>query len=176
MVSVPNAAGPSQRCLMLRFSYWGFALLIAANEVGSVPHAIAHQVGTLGPVPSLFAALLGVNPLQHLLAASRARSSLPAGAQLTLTGREFLPNLISGPFHQGLVVVFAVVAGLSPLAARLSPARRPLRSTTGRRRATATAHHLSRLPCRLAPQQHPADLSQARRPRCDRGSQPIRRR
>src|SRR5450755_2277438 len=85
-----------------------------------VPHSIAHQVGTLPPVSSLFAAVLGVNPLQHLLAASRVLSSLPAAAQQTITGREFFPDLISGPFHHGLVVVFAVAAALSLLAALAS--------------------------------------------------------
>ena len=82
-----------------------------------VPHAIAHHVGTLPPVSSLFAAVLGVNPLRHLLAASRVLSSLPAAAQQAITGREFFPDLISGPFRQGLVVVFAVAAGLAGLAA-----------------------------------------------------------
>jgi MFS family permease len=85
-----------------------------------VAQSIAHHVGTLPPVSSLFAAVLGVNPLQHLLAPSRVLSSLPAAAQRTITGREFFPHLISGPFHQGLVVVFAVAAGLSVLAALAS--------------------------------------------------------
>jgi MFS family permease len=85
-----------------------------------VPHAIAHHVGTLPPVSSLFAALLGVNPLQHLLAPSHVLTSLPASAGRIITGRAFFPHLISGPFHQGLVVVFAVAAGLSVLAALAS--------------------------------------------------------
>jgi MFS family permease len=88
-----------------------------------VPHGIAHQVAALPPVSSLFAAVLGVNPLQHLLAASRVLSSLPAAAQQTITGRKFFPDLISMPFHQGLVVVFAVAAGLSALAALASVLR-----------------------------------------------------
>jgi MFS family permease len=85
-----------------------------------VPHAIAHHVATLPPVSSLFAAVLGVNPLRQLLAASRVLSSLPAAAQQTITGREFFPGLISGPFRHGLVVVFVVAAGLSGLAALAS--------------------------------------------------------
>jgi len=85
-----------------------------------VPHGIAHQVGALPPVSSLFAAVLGVNPLQHLLAPSGVLSSLPIAAQQTITGREFFPNLISGPFHQGLVVMFAVAAALAVLAALAS--------------------------------------------------------
>jgi MFS family permease len=85
-----------------------------------VPHAIAHHVATLPPVSSLFAAVLGVNPLRQLLAASRVLSSLPAAAQQTITGREFFPDLISGPFRHGLVVVFVVAAGLAGLAALAS--------------------------------------------------------
>jgi hypothetical protein len=68
-------------------------------------------------VSSLFAAVLGVNPLQHLLAPSGVLATLPASAQQTITGRRFFPDLISVPFHQGLIVVFAVAAGLSALAA-----------------------------------------------------------
>jgi MFS family permease len=85
-----------------------------------VPHAVAHHVGTLPPVSTLFAAVLGVNPLQHLLAPSGTLATLPASARATITGREFFPDLISGPFHHGLVVVFAVAAGLSVLAALAS--------------------------------------------------------
>jgi MFS family permease len=96
------------------------AALTTGLQQQGVPHGIAHQVATLPPVSSLFAAVLGVNPLQHLLAASHILTSLPAAAQQTITGREFFPHLISGPFHQGMVIVFAVAAGLSALAALAS--------------------------------------------------------
>jgi type IV secretory pathway VirB2 component (pilin) len=82
-----------------------------------VPYGVAHHVAALPPVSSLFAAVLVVNPLQHLLAPSGVLSSLSAAQQQALMGREFFPNLISGPFHDGLVVVFAVAAGLAALAA-----------------------------------------------------------
>jgi len=81
---------------------------------------VAAQVSALPPVSSLFAAVLGVNPVQHLLATNGALSSLSSANQQVLTGREFFPNLLSGPFHQGLVVVFAVAAGLGLLAALAS--------------------------------------------------------
>jgi MFS family permease len=82
-----------------------------------VPHGIAHQIGSLPPVSSLFAAVLGVNPVQHLLAARGALSSLPAASQRVLTGRQFFPELISGPFQHGLSVVFGVAAALAAVAA-----------------------------------------------------------
>jgi hypothetical protein len=87
-----------------------------------VPSGAAHQIGSLPPVSSLFASVLGVNPIGHLLSAGNVLARLPASAQRTLTGREFFPHLISGPFHHGLVIVFtlsAVLAGLAALASLL---------------------------------------------------------
>jgi MFS family permease len=81
-----------------------------------VPSGVAHQVATLPPVSSLFASVLGVNPIQHLLQPSGVLAKLPAASQATLTGREFFPSLLAGPFHSGLIVVFGVSAGLSVLA------------------------------------------------------------
>jgi MFS family permease len=81
-----------------------------------VPSGVAHQVATLPPVSSLFASVLGVNPIQHLLEPTGVLAKLPAASQATLTGREFFPSLLAGPFHSGLVIVFAVSAGLSVLA------------------------------------------------------------
>ncbi len=50
-------------------------------------------------------------------------SSLPPAHRQVLTGREFFPDLISAPFHHGLMVVFAVAAGLAVLAAFASQLR-----------------------------------------------------
>jgi MFS family permease len=91
--------------------------LTSGLQSQGVAHSLAQQIGSLPPVSSLFAAVLGVNPVQHLLASAHALSSLPAANQRVLTGREFFPHLISAPFHHGLTVVFAVAAGLSVLAA-----------------------------------------------------------
>ncbi len=91
--------------------------LTAGLQQQGVPHDVALGIGTLPPVSSLFAAFLGENPVQHLLAPSGALAALPAANQQVLTGRQFFPQLLSGPFHHGLVVVFSVAAGLSVLAA-----------------------------------------------------------
>ncbi|MCW2539826.1 MAG: hypothetical protein JWN95_1551 [Frankiales bacterium] len=178
--------------LPVNFSYWAFALLIAANGIGSgmfgspnssaimssvpasqrgvasgmrstflnsgtslsigvffslmiiglagtlpttltnglqrqgVSHAVAQQIGSLPPVSSLFATILGVNPIEHLLTPSGSLATLPIANQHALTGREFFPDLISGPFHHGLVVVFtaaAILAGLAALASLLRGGR-----------------------------------------------------
>jgi MFS family permease len=82
-----------------------------------VPAAVAHQIGGLPPVSSLFAAVLGVNPVQHLLQLGGVLRSLPRASQRVLTGTRYFPELISGPFHHGLTVVFATAAGLAALAA-----------------------------------------------------------
>ena len=72
---------------------------------------------------SLLAAVLGVNPVQHVLAAHGALSSLSAAHQRVLTGRQFFPELISGPFHQGLSVVLMVATALAAVAAVASVLR-----------------------------------------------------
>ncbi|WP_459959101.1 MFS transporter [Nocardia sp. IFM 10818] len=70
-----------------------------------VPAAVAEQAAGLPPVGSLFAAFLGYNPIEELLGPSGALAQ-PGVHTETLTGQEFFPHLISGPFHSGLVVVF----------------------------------------------------------------------
>jgi MFS family permease len=118
-----------------------FSLLIAGLAAGlphaltanlqqqGVPHGVAQQIGNLPPVSSLFATILGVNPIQTLLGPSGVLTSLPAANRQTLTGREFFPHLLSAPFHEGLVLVFAVSTGLAVLAAIASALRgvRPTR-------------------------------------------------
>jgi MFS family permease len=111
--------------------------LTAGLQQQGVPHAVAAQVGSLPPVSSLFAAQLGVNPVQHLLQPTGVLPTLTAAQRATLTGREFFPSLISGPFHSGLVVVFAFAAALALLAAVASALR-------GGRRTTAAGGSLER--------------------------------
>jgi len=90
--------------------------LSSGLEAHGVPHATAAQISSLPPVSSLFASVLGVNPVQHLLSVAGVLSRLPAASQRVLTGQEFFPGLISGPVHHGLAVVFIVSAGLAVLA------------------------------------------------------------
>jgi MFS family permease len=87
---------------------------------GGVARAVAHHVAGLPPVASLFAAFLGINPIQHLLAPSGALRALTPHQQALLTGRHFFPKLITAPFHDGLLVVFGVAAALSVLAGAAS--------------------------------------------------------
>ena len=85
-----------------------------------VPHAIAHEIGQAPPVASLFAAFLGYNPVHQLLSPTGVLAHLPADQVSVLTGRQFFPELISGPFHHGLVIVFSTAIVLLVIAAGVS--------------------------------------------------------
>ena len=76
-----------------------------------VPAAEAQKIAALPPVAVLFASLLGYNPIQSLLG-EPVLSQLPPSQAQFLTGHTFFPQLISGPFHDGLAVAFgfAIVA------------------------------------------------------------------
>jgi hypothetical protein len=69
-----------------------------------VPAAAAAQIAQLPPVGVLFAAFLGYNPVQQLL--GPVLTGLPADQAAFLTGRSFFPQLISGPFADGLAAAF----------------------------------------------------------------------
>ncbi|HVV25947.1 MAG TPA: MFS transporter [Candidatus Saccharimonadales bacterium] len=81
-----------------------------------VPAPIAHQIATAPPVGSLFAAFLGYNPMTKLIPASTLQH-LPAHNQAVLTGKQFFPHLISGPFMHGLKIAFTASLILFLLAA-----------------------------------------------------------
>ncbi|MEY9856716.1 MFS family permease [Catenulispora sp. GAS73] len=81
-----------------------------------VPAGTATQISHLPPVATLFAAFLGYNPMQQLLGPSTLHA-LPAANAQTLTGREFFPHLISGPFHDGLMVVFWLAIAMAVIGA-----------------------------------------------------------
>jgi hypothetical protein len=80
-----------------------------------VPLAVAQQVAAIPPVGVLFAAFLGYNPMQQLL--GPLLSHLPATHAAYVTGREFFPNLITGPFHDGLGVAFGFAIAASVIGA-----------------------------------------------------------
>jgi hypothetical protein len=83
-----------------------------------VPSAAAHRVSTLSPVSTLFASLLGYNPVQQLLG-PHTLAALPHAQQAVLTSRGFFPSLIAGPFKSGLhaALDFAIIASLLAAAA-----------------------------------------------------------
>ena len=98
-----------------------------------IPAAAAQQISHLPPIGVLFAAFLGYNPMQQLL--GPLLGHLPAGHAAYVTGRQFFPHLITGPFHDGLGVAFAFAIAASLIAAAAS-------LLTGRRKQAGAAEPL----------------------------------
>jgi len=97
--------------------------LSAGLRAQGVPASVAADVANLPPVSTLFAAFLGANPMDHLLAPTGVLDALPAANRDTLTGTRFFPELITGPFHHGLVTVFAAAAIMAVISALASLSR-----------------------------------------------------
>jgi MFS family permease len=95
-----------------------------------VPAAVAAHVGHLPPVSTMFAALLGYNPIQQLLGPLLHQLS-PAHAAY-VTGRQFFPHLVTAPFHSGLGVAFGFAIAACVIAAIAS-------ALTGRRAPAPSA-------------------------------------
>jgi MFS family permease len=87
--------------------------LASGLRAQGVPASVASHVASLPPVSTLFSALLGYNPMRTLLGPSGVLKKLPAHNVAVLTGNTFFPNLISGPFHHGLIIVFSAAIALS---------------------------------------------------------------
>ncbi|MEV4515526.1 MFS transporter [Dactylosporangium sp. NPDC049525] len=85
-----------------------------------VPAPVATDVASVPAVSLMFAALLGANPIASLLDTAGVLDQLPAATVATLTSRTYLPHLLSGPFHGGLVVVFTLAAVLAAVGAVVS--------------------------------------------------------
>ena len=83
-----------------------------------IPASAAHQISHLPPIGVLFAAFLGYNPMKQLL--GPLLTQLPAGHAAYVTGRQFFPNLITAPFHDGLGVAFGFAIAASVIAAGAS--------------------------------------------------------
>ena len=94
--------------------------LSAGLRAQGVPATVAAQVSHLPPVSTVFAALLGFNPVQHLLGHSGVLARLPRRNVAVLTGNQFFPHLISAPFHHGLIIVFTAAALMSAIGAVVS--------------------------------------------------------
>ncbi len=92
-------------------------------QAQGVPADVAGGVASLPPVSTLFATFLGNNPISHLLAPSGVLNTLPAHNVQALTGNQFFPELVSGPFHHGLVIVFSAAAIMAVVAAIASMLR-----------------------------------------------------
>ncbi|MFT4082871.1 MAG: MFS transporter [Nocardioides sp.] len=112
-----------------------FFSLMIAGLASSLPHNLsaglvaqgvsAHQAATIAdlpPVAILFASMLGYNPVQTLLG-DHTLHQLTAAQQHYLTGRTFFPEVISGPFADGLTVAFGFAIAACLVAALASALR-----------------------------------------------------
>jgi hypothetical protein len=64
--------------------------------------------------------MLGYNPIGNLLQQHGLLHTLPAHNVAVLTGKQFFPHLISGPFHHGLMIVFTAAVVMSIAGAAVS--------------------------------------------------------
>jgi EmrB/QacA subfamily drug resistance transporter len=106
------------------------ASMFSGLTAQGIPASAATTISHLPPIGVLFAAFLGYNPMQQLL--GPLLSHLPSAHAAYVTGREFFPNLITGPFHDGLGVAFGFAIAASVIGAVAS-------ALTGRSRAAAAA-------------------------------------
>ncbi|MFF4044932.1 MFS transporter [Streptomyces sp. NPDC001816] len=97
--------------------------LSSGLQAHGVPAGTAHEAASLPPVSTLFATFLGNNPIGHLLGSGDTPAHLTAAQRATLTGHTFFPQLVSGPFHHGLTIVFGVAAGMALVSALASALR-----------------------------------------------------
>jgi MFS family permease len=122
------------------------AMILGMTTQG-VPSPLAHQVAQTPAASSLFAALLGVNPIKELLGPTGILNHLPPHNVAVLTSSKFFPELISPPFHHGLVIVFGMAMTVLVIAAiasllrgkRYVPDERPLDGQDGEHASSRTA-------------------------------------
>jgi len=77
-----------------------------------VPAQLSTQLSNLPPSGALFAAFLGYNPMATLIPA-HVLAGLPAATQTAILSKSFFPELLAGPFVDGLRIAFVVCIALS---------------------------------------------------------------
>ena len=127
-----NTFQNSASVLSIGFFFTIISLGLASRLPGALYAGLTHQgvsqqsarlVSHVSPLGSLFAAFLGINPMQTLLGSKVLRA--PGVHAAILTGRSFFPSLISGPFAHGLRLALLLGAALCLLGAVLSWLRGP---------------------------------------------------
>ncbi len=96
--------------------------LAGGLEAHGVSRAGAERIAGLPPISILFAAFLGYNPIAHL-AGHGLLHGISAAGRASITGRSFLPHLISAPFQKGLHEAFLFAIGACLIAAIASMSR-----------------------------------------------------
>jgi MFS family permease len=98
------------------------ATLAAGLQAHGVPAGTATHAAHLPPVSVIFAAFLGYDPVRELVGPQVLGQLSPTNVS-ALTSHDFFPNLISGPFQDGLHKAFAFAIGACLLAAIMSWSR-----------------------------------------------------
>jgi len=93
--------------------------ITAGLTAQGLPSAVVAKIAALPPSASLFAALLGYNPLQSMLPHA-VLSALPEARVANITGHTFFPKLIGPSFMHGLSLAFIISLILSLAAAGAS--------------------------------------------------------
>jgi EmrB/QacA subfamily drug resistance transporter len=93
--------------------------LLGGLTTAGIPQAAAAAVSHLPPVAAIFAAFLGYNPLATLLPPD-VLQGVSEATRNSVLGTTFFPNLISGPFMDGVRVAFSACAALAGIAAVVS--------------------------------------------------------
>nr|WP_323376204.1 MFS transporter [Streptomyces sp. RB17] len=125
--------------------------LAGGLQAHGVPASTAHEVASLPPVSTLFATFLGNNPIGHLLGDGGTLDHLTTAQRTTLTGHTFFPELVSGPFHHGLTIVFGVAAGMALVSALASALRGGHERPDDDTRHTGADHTAKARPARTSP-------------------------
>jgi MFS family permease len=107
------------------------ALEFGASQAG-LPSSLAHGIATLPPGAAIFAAMLGYDPITHLISASLL-GTLPAEIAARVSDPHFFANLLAQPLVDGIRVALFVCVAMCILAGATSA----LRGGDGRRRIAA---------------------------------------
>jgi hypothetical protein len=83
------------------------------------PGDLATKLSGIPPSGALFAAFLGYNPMATLIPAN-VLATLSSSTQTTILSNSFFPQLLAGPFLDGLRIAFMVCVVLSIAAAAAS--------------------------------------------------------
>jgi MFS family permease len=101
----------------------GQALLAGAGQAG-LPPDLGQRIAALPPGAAVFAAMLGYDPISHLIPASLL-ASLPPGVAVRVTDPHFFASLLAQPFVTGIRVALVACVAMSVLAGVASALRGP---------------------------------------------------
>ena len=101
----------------------GPALLAGTGQAG-LPPDLAERIAALPPGAAVFAAMLGYDPISHLIPASLL-ASLPPGVAARVTDPHFFASLLAQPFVTGIRVALVACVAMSVLAGVASALRGP---------------------------------------------------